>query len=75
MFDFEAIPATVKRIDTRARRKAIGDQRVYRREFSKLAKAHLENAAPAHARTFIRAVPAELEHSLLEWFLAGRPAR
>jgi hypothetical protein len=38
----EAIAATVKRIDTKARRKALSDERLYRREFRKLAKAHLQ---------------------------------
>jgi hypothetical protein len=74
VLNVEAIAATVKRIDTKARRKAFGDERLYRREFRKLAMAHLQNAEPVHARTFLRAVPVELEHSLMEWFLAGRPA-
>ena len=74
MSNVEAIAATVKRIETKARRKAVGDGPLYRREFRKLAMAHLQNAEPAHARTFLRAVPVELEHSLMEWFLAGRPA-
>jgi hypothetical protein len=75
MLNVDVIAATVKRIDTKARRKALGDERSYRREFRKLAMAHLQNAEPAHARTFLRAVPLELEHSLMEWFLAGRHAR
>ena len=74
MFDPEAIAAKVKRVDAKARSKAVGNELVYRREFRKLAKIYLENAQPAQARTFLRAVPAEHEHSFMEWFLAGRPA-
>ena len=75
MLNVDVIAATIKRIDTKARRNALGDERLYRREFRKLAMAHLQNAEPAHARTFLRAVPVELEHSLMEWFLAGRHPR